>query len=128
MVIPGDPEVLPMALEVIRSAFGDRVNAFISKPYFLEVLPVQADKGSALGYVASTLGIPAEDVMAMGDAGNDLGMIRFAGWGVAMANGTAEVKQAARVVSLANHDDDGVAEVIERYLLRGTAPTDRPTA
>jgi len=67
-VIPGDPEILPLALKVIRTTFGDRVNAFISKPYFLEVLPVQADKGNALGYVAQTLGIPAADVMAMGDA------------------------------------------------------------
>ena len=118
LVIPGDPEVLPTALAVIRSTFGDRVNAFISKPYFLEVLPVQADKGTALAYVADSLGIPHDKVMAMGDAANDLGMIRWAGWGVAMANGTAEVKEAARIVSQFSHEDDGVAEVVERYILR----------
>jgi len=117
LVIPGDPEILPLALKVIRTTFGDRVNAFISKPYFLEVLPVQADKGNALGYVAQTLGIPAADVMAMGDAANDLGMIRYAGWGVAMANGTEEVRRAARIVSEATHADDAVAEIIEHYLL-----------
>lgn len=117
LVVPGDPEVLPAALQVIRRTFGDRVNALISKPYFLEVLPVQADKGSALRYVAQTLGIDPDDVMAIGDAANDLGMIRFAGWGVAMANGTEEVRQAARIVSQAGHDDDGVAEVVRRYVL-----------
>jgi len=117
LVIPGDPEVLPLALKVIRAAFGERVNAFISKPYFLEVLAVQADKGTALSYVAQTLGIPPDDVMAMGDAANDLGMIRFAGWGVAMANGTEEVRCAARIVSEATHADDAVAEIIDRYLL-----------
>jgi Cof subfamily protein (haloacid dehalogenase superfamily) len=120
LVIPGDPEVLPAALEVIRRTFGDRVNAFISKPYFLEVLPVQADKGTALGYVAHSLGIDAAAVMAMGDAANDLGMIRFAGWGVAMANGTEEVRQAARIVSVATHEADGVAEIVERYVLKKT--------
>jgi len=118
LVIPGDPAVLPAALTVIRGLFGDQINAFISKPYFLEVLPAQADKGTALDYVAQTLRIPAEDVMAMGDAANDLGMIRFAGWGVAMANGTEEVRQAARVISNATHEDDGVAEIIEEYLLQ----------
>jgi len=117
LVIPGDPEVLPTALDVIRRAFGDRVNTFISKPYFLEVLPLQADKGTALRYVAQTLGIDASQVMAMGDAANDLGMIRFAGWGVAMANGTDEVRRAARIVSDATHEDDGVAEIVERYVL-----------
>lgn len=126
IVVPGDPEVLPMALEVIRSAFGDKVNAFISKPYFLEVLPIQADKGTALGYVARTLGIPPQDVMAMGDAANDLGMIRFAGWGVAMANGIEEVRQAARVVSSATHAEDGVAEVLERYVLHPEEFPERP--
>jgi len=128
LVIPGDPDVLPLALQVIRSTFGDRVNAFISKPYFLEVLPVEADKGTALAYVARTLGIPAADVMAMGDAANDLGMIRFAGWGVAMANGTDEVRAAARIVSDATHADDGVAEIIERWVLGGPGLPGTPKA
>ena len=117
LVIPGDPEVLPTALQVIRRTFGDRVNAFISKPYFLEVLPVQADKGSALRYVAESLGLVADSVMAVGDAANDLGMIRYAGWGVAMANAIAEVRHAARIVSTRTHEDDGVAEVVDQYVL-----------
>jgi Cof subfamily protein (haloacid dehalogenase superfamily) len=128
LVIPGDPEVLPVALQVIRKTFGDRVNAFISKPFFLEVLPVEADKGTALAYVARTLGIPAADVMAMGDAANDLGMIRFAGWGVAMANGTDEVRAAARIVSDATHAEDGVAEIIERWVLDGRGLPGTPKA
>ena len=118
LVIPGDPEVLPTALSVIRSAFGDRVNAFISKPYLLEVLPHQADKGSALRYVAQSLGIPRDEVMAMGDAANDLGMITYAGWGVAMANGVEEVRRAARIVSRYTHEEDGVCDVIQRYVLK----------
>jgi len=117
LVIPGDPEVLPTALAVIQSTFGNQVNAFISKPYFLEILPVQADKGIALGYVAQALGIHHNEVMAIGDAANDLGMIPFAGWGVAMSNGTEDVRRAARVISQANHAQDGVAEIIERYVL-----------
>ncbi len=118
IVIPGDPEVLPTALAVIRHTFGNQVNALISKPYYLEILPAQADKGTALQYVADTLGISSRDIMAIGDAANDLGMIRFAGWGVAMANGTPEVRRAARIVTDASHEGDGVAEVIEDYLLK----------
>ncbi len=120
LVIPGDPEVLPTALAVIRTTFGDQVNAFISKPYFLEVLPVQADKGTALKYVAQNLNIPVDKVMAMGDAENDLGMIRYAGWGVAMHNATDQLKEAARIVSQFSHEDDGVAEIVEAYILKNS--------
>lgn len=117
LVIPGEPSVLAAALPVVRRDFAGRVNAFISKPYFLEVLPLEADKGTALRFVAESLGLDAASVMAIGDAGNDLGMIRWAGWGAAMANGTDEVKQAARVISRATHDQDGVAELIEDYVI-----------
>ncbi len=118
LVIPGDPAFLLTALSAIRQAYGAQVNTFISKPYFLEVLPTQADKGTALHYVADSLGIPRDNVMAMGDAANDLGMIRYAGWGVAMANGTEELKQAARLITQFSHENDGVAEIVERYILK----------
>ena len=52
----------------------------------------------------------------MGDEGNDLTMVEAAGLGVAMGNATAAVKAAARAVT-ADCDHDGVAEVIENYLL-----------
>ena len=57
-----------------------------------------------------------EDVIACGDGLNDLSMICYAGLGVAMANAQPEVKEAADAVTLSN-DEDGVAEVIERYIL-----------
>ncbi len=117
LVIPGDPEYLKTALQRIRKQFGTRVNSFISKPYFLEVLPLAADKGTALAYVAQQAGLNPEHIMAIGDAANDLGMIRFAGWGVAMANAIPEVKAAARLISDSDHEDDGVAEILERYVL-----------
>ena len=61
-------------------------------------------------------GVALWDVIACGDGLNDLSMIRYAGLGVAMANAQPEVKEAADVVTLSN-DEDGVAEVIERYIL-----------
>jgi Cof subfamily protein (haloacid dehalogenase superfamily) len=113
LVIPGEPEFLVTVLPQVREQFAGRVNTFISKPFFLEVLPVQADKGEALKWVCEQLGIPASDVMAFGDAANDLGMLRWAGQSVAMANAIPEAKAVARRVTVADHDADGVAEVIE---------------
>ncbi|NNM68147.1 MAG: HAD family phosphatase [Spirochaetales bacterium] len=117
LVIPGDPEILPGVLLKVREQFGHQINAFISKPYFLEVLPAGADKGSALQAICERTGIPSENVLAFGDAANDLGMIRWAGWGVAMANAIPELKLIARLVTRNNNENDGVAEILEQYVL-----------
>ena len=54
--------------------------------------------------------------MAIGDNHNDIGMIRFAGLGVAMGNAHDEVKAQADYVTLSNAED-GVARVIEELIL-----------
>ena len=51
LVIPGEPEVLLETLPRLREHFGSRINTFISKPFFLEVLPALADKGEALKWI-----------------------------------------------------------------------------
>lgn len=54
--------------------------------------------------------------MAIGDGGNDLEMVANAAVGVAMGNAVASVKAAATVL-VAGHDDDGVAQALEQYVL-----------
>ena len=115
-VIPGDPELLVRLERVLKERFGSGANLFTSKPYFLEVLRADADKGTALEYVASRLGLEACEVMAVGDSMNDLGMLAWAGTGVAMANARDKVKQAADYVTLRSHQEHGVAEAIERFI------------
>ncbi|HJE18263.1 MAG TPA: HAD hydrolase family protein, partial [Enterococcus casseliflavus] len=61
-------------------------------------------------------GIKQEEVMAIGDNENDLTMVEYAGIGVAMANATENVKNAADVLTASN-EEDGVAEVINKYVL-----------
>ncbi len=53
--------------------------------------------------------------VAVGDEENDLPMIRAAQIGIAMRNGTPEVRSAADYVTKADHNHDGVAEVIRRF-------------
>ena len=62
--------------------------------------------------MAEHLGIKQEEVMAIGDNENDLTMVEYAGIGVAMANATENVKNAADVLTASN-EEDGVAEVIK---------------
>lgn len=64
------------------------------------------------------LGQGVEDLIAIGDGFNDRSMIECAGFGVAMANAQEVVKEAADYVTASN-DDDGVAMVIEQFILQG---------
>lgn len=66
---------------------------------------------------ARRLGIPVENTVAAGDAANDLSMLRAAGIGVAMCNGTDEAKAAADAVTCRDNNHDGIAEIIEKYLV-----------
>jgi Cof subfamily protein (haloacid dehalogenase superfamily) len=117
LLIPGDPMLLPPLESLIRAYLGDDVTLFTSKPYFLEILPSRTDKGSALAKVAGMLGISRDETLAIGDSMNDEAMLRWAGTGVAMVNGDERIKNIADIVTGKNNDDDGVAEIIEKYIL-----------
>ncbi len=74
-----------------------------------------ADKGQAFLGLAASLGIDAGETMAVGDDRNDLGLLRAAGFSVAMGNAPDEVKRACDEVT-ADCDEDGAALAIERQL------------
>ena len=80
-----------------------------------EILPKGASKASALQALSQTLGYSKDQVMALGDANNDLEMLRFAGYSVAMGNGNAAVKEIADFITLTN-DEDGVAHTINKLI------------
>lgn len=85
---------------------------------YLEFNAPGVSKGVGLLELARMLGIPPEETMAIGDSSNDIPMIRAAGLGVAVANATDETKAAADYVCRENNDVGGVAEAIERFVLR----------
>ncbi|HEY1348407.1 MAG TPA: Cof-type HAD-IIB family hydrolase [Ktedonobacteraceae bacterium] len=82
----------------------------------LAVLHAGCSKASGVAALAAWYAIPLAQVMAIGDNTNDIGMLRLAGWGVAMGQAPAVVKAAARALTTSNQED-GVALAIERYAL-----------
>jgi Cof subfamily protein (haloacid dehalogenase superfamily) len=116
-VIPGEPELIVGLLDDLKRLFEGRASVLTSKPYFLEVLPPGADKGSALERLAGMIDLPLSSAMAIGDAMNDLGMVSAAGFGCAPANAIPEVKAAARYVSERTNEEDAVADLVERLAL-----------
>jgi len=93
-------------------------------PDMLEIVPPGGSKGAALKTMLKDLDIPAENALAIGDGENDIEMIQLAGIGVAMGNALPNVKSAANHVTTTN-DADGVAEAIERFVLKVDEP--KPT-
>lgn len=111
-VIPGEPERIAALYEEFSATYAGLAEVVTSKPYFLEILPLGADKGSALKRLASRLGIATESVMAIGDAMNDFSMLKTVGWGCAPANAIAEIKAIARVVSEKTNEEDAVSDLV----------------
>jgi magnesium-transporting ATPase (P-type) len=65
--------------------------------------------------------VKPEEVLALGDAENDIEMLQLAGIGVAMGNAHEKLKAVADYV-VATNDEDGVAEAVERFALKKDEP------
>jgi Cof subfamily protein (haloacid dehalogenase superfamily) len=96
--------------------FAGRATVLITADEYLEVMPLEADKGHALADLTQRLGLRPQDVVAVGDGNNDIGMIDYAGTGIAIANGREALKERADVV-VGPPESDGLAEYIEQTLL-----------
>ena len=86
--------------------------------YNIEINAAGVNKGTGLVSLGRLLGIERGEIMACGDGDNDLLMIKEVGFGVAMANAEEEVRKAADYITLSN-EEDGVADAIEKFALRG---------
>ncbi len=97
-------EAWPPGLQRIRS--GD---------FFIDVQHAEASKGRALEQYAALRGVDRSRVLAIGNYYNDVGMLEYAGLGIAMDNSPDAVKSSADAVTLSN-DEDGVAAALHAYL------------
>lgn len=113
MLIVDTPEAVQALRPEIKALVGPSCHVTSSIPKFLEITSERATKGHALAYIARELGIPREQVMAVGDAYNDLAMIEWAGTSFAMTHSPDEVKRAATYVAEGG-PGLGVVDALER--------------
>jgi hydroxymethylpyrimidine pyrophosphatase-like HAD family hydrolase len=101
----------------VKPRFSPRVSVVRTDAEYLEFLHPEADKGKGITRLAEIFGIGLDEVMAVGDGENDLPMIQCAGWGVAVANANERCKVVAKGCTVRDHNNDAVAEAIERWVL-----------
>jgi Cof subfamily protein (haloacid dehalogenase superfamily) len=98
------------------------VSVIRGDPDLIQLMDASADKGAALRRVAEHYGVTPDEVMAIGDAVNDVPMLRAAGVAVAMDNAHPDVKAVADWVAPSNNDH-GVHAALERFGLCRTGLT-----
>lgn len=112
-----DSERLGKCAEVLVRDFSGLVSVTPSRPHFLDITHVEADKGRAAGEIARREGVPLKAALAIGDSNADVPMFAAVGRGVAMGQSSPDVQQAAARVTRSN-TDNGFAWAVEYALGR----------
>ncbi len=113
-LIVGTPERLAETEKMLAEKTTGQLAVYRSAPFFLEVVAPGIDKAASLSRMLERLQMTPDEIVAVGDGYNDLSMIRYAGMGVAMLNADEPIRKEADMVSPADNNHDGVAEVIDR--------------
>jgi hypothetical protein len=116
LVIVTDSSRTDGVLADYTARFGAALQVTKSHPRFTELTNSECSKGRALAFLAEHHGVPRAEVMAIGDGLNDLDMLTWAGYGVAMQGAPDAVLKASRIVC-PPLELDGAADAIERYAL-----------
>jgi Cof subfamily protein (haloacid dehalogenase superfamily) len=115
LVAIDDPEVLDGLEARMKARFDGRLYISKSLPYFLEFASPEVTKASGLQFVVEQLGLDPERAVAFGDGENDVELLEWARFGVAVANAHPRVLAAADWVC-PSAAEEGVAQVIEALL------------
>ena len=112
LVLVGDPEALDAVEARAKAAFEGRLYISKSLPYFLEFAADGVTKGAGLDFLAVYLGFTPEETVAFGDGENDVELVEWAGYGIAVENAHERVKAVADWIC-PSAADEGVAQVLE---------------
>lgn len=91
-------------------------NFYLSKDNYLEAVPYQVSKENSIKFICQKFNISKDETIAIGDSENDIGMIAYAGKGIAMGNSPDIVKKNSDFITKTN-DEDGVVFALEKFIL-----------
>lgn len=115
VMITEKKEVLDDLEKEIREKLEDKVAIARNNDIFLDITHIEADKGTALSYLARILNIDMNDILAAGDGGNDINMLKSVGTGLVLDNAAQYVKDAVGLNSI-HAKDHIVKHVLKHYI------------
>lgn len=87
-----------------------------SMPTAYEFMARGCNKGGALKILSDHLGVEKDEILAVGNALNDLDMLEYAGTGIAMKNSDPDLLDVWDHVSNFTNNEEGVYEIIKEIL------------
>ena len=114
----GHPELMDIIEQMFSGPWHEHVTVVRADRDLIQIMDRRVSKAVALQTVAGAYGIPMAQVMAIGDAPNDVGMLQLAGIAIAMDNAHPRCKEVAHWVAPSNNDH-GVRAALVRYGMGG---------
>ena len=116
LIISKNAEQTDERIEILKSEFGDKIDAFRSNANYIEITRHNVSKASALKILEKKFNVDNSETMAIGDSYNDVPMLKAAGKSIAMGNATEDVKNICDYVT-GNCVDDGFAQAIYNFVI-----------
>ncbi len=101
----------------VLSLYPDLLSSFFSSDTYLEIVPKDVSKGSAIRWMCARMEIPLENSIAAGDAPNDISMLETAHIGAVMRNALPGVAEHGDYITQSDNNHDGLAEIIRKFML-----------
>jgi Cof subfamily protein (haloacid dehalogenase superfamily) len=114
LMLLGEPRIISRLENEVATKFGEKVSVIRTDEDLIQIMDNRVSKAVALEKVAEHYAVPLDQVMAVGDAPNDVGMLQIAGISVAMDNAHPLVKAVADWVAPSNNDH-GVHAALKKY-------------
>jgi 5-amino-6-(5-phospho-D-ribitylamino)uracil phosphatase len=115
VVCVGDPQILDGLELRTKEMFRGRLTISKSLPYFLEFTALGVTKASGLAFLAERMGFTRGQTVSFGDGENDVELVEWSGYGVAVENAHPRVKAVADWIC-PPAEEEGVASVLEALL------------
>ena len=115
LLLLGDEEQLNEFETFIPQEWRNEFYVVRSQKYLIEVLTKGVNKAFGLEKLAKELNIQPSEIAAIGDAANDIEMLKYAGLAIAMGNASEEVKVISDIVTDTN-ENNGVIKAIDNLI------------
>ena len=115
LLLLGDEEQLNEFETFIPQEWRNEFYVVRSQKYLIEVLTKGVNKAFGLEKLAKELNIQSSEIAAIGDAANDIEMLKYAGLAIAMGNASEEVKAVSDIVTDTN-ENNGVIKAIDQLI------------